>query len=170
MPEMHFTSRLRASFAATTALTLLAATCAQAQDLPAKGQSATDSPKDAEIIVTGTLIRGIAPVGTNVIGISPKDIAVKGAASTNDLMASIPQMSSFNAYQAPSAGFGQPIATTNLRGLGASGGTTTLLLVNGHRIVGSGILQTYPDPSVIPPNMIERVEVIPDGGSSIYGS
>ncbi len=44
------------------------------------------------------------------------------------------------------------------------------MLVNGHRLVGSGILQNYPDVSVIPPGIIERVDVIPDGGSSIYGS
>jgi len=45
-----------------------------------------------------------------------------------------------------------------------------LVLMNGHRLVGAGILQTSVDPSVIPPDAIERVEVIPDGGSSIYGS
>ncbi|RRN60647.1 TonB-dependent receptor plug domain-containing protein, partial [Caulobacter sp. 602-1] len=73
-------------------------------------------------------------------------------------------------FPAVSASFGQPIAQTNLRGLGASGGTPPLVLLNGHRVVGAGILQTYVDPTVIPPGIIDRVEVIPDGGSSIYGS
>lgn len=93
-----------------------------------------------------------------------------GATSTNDLLATIPQISNFNTIPNGGANFGQPIVQANLRNLGASGGTTTLTLVNGHRMVGQGILQTYIDPQIIPPGIIERVEVIPDGGSSIYGS
>jgi len=129
---------------------------------------ATRAAKD--IVVTGTLLRGIAPVGTNVIGVSAKDVVASGAQSSNDLLAKIPQISNFNSIPTGTGGFGQPIVQTNLRGLGASGGTTTLTLVNGHRVVGSGILQTYVDPQIIPPGIISRVEVIPDGGSSIYGS
>ena len=132
------------------------------------GDQAAGDTKD--IVVTGTLLRGIAPVGTNVIAVSQKDVVATGAQSSNDLLAKIPQISNFNAIPTGGGGFGQPIVQTNLRGLGASGGTTTLTLINGHRVVGSGILQTYVDPQVIPPGIIERVEVIPDGGSSIYGS
>ncbi len=124
----------------------------------------------ADIVVTGTLFRGIAPVGTNVVSVSQADVIATGAQSSNDLLATIPQISNFNAIPTGTAGFGQPIVQTNLRGLGASGGTTTLTLLNGHRVVGSGILQTYVDPQIIPPGLIQRVEVIPDGGSSIYGS
>lgn len=129
-----------------------------------------DAAQVREIVVTGTLIRGVAPVGTNVIGVSTADIRATGASSTNNLLATIPQVSNFNSFPSGSASFGQPIAQTNLRNLGASGGTTTLLLLNGHRLVGSGILQTYADPTIIPPGIIERIEVVPDGGSSIYGS
>jgi iron complex outermembrane receptor protein len=137
---------------------------------PAEQRQAAPDQSSSEIVVTGTLLRGIAPVGTNVIGVSRSDVVATGAASTNDLLATIPQISNFNSFPTGSASFGQPIAQTNLRGLGASGGTTTLVLLNGHRLVGSGILQTYVDPTIIPPGMIDRVEVIPDGGSSIYGS
>ncbi len=133
-------------------------------------KASSDSSEVSEIVVTGTLLRGVAPVGTNVIGVSRDDVVATGAASTNDLLATIPQVSNFNSFPAGTATFGQPIAQTNLRGLGASGGTTTLVLLNGHRLVGAGILQTYVDPTIIPPGMIERVEVVPDGGSSIYGS
>ncbi|MBB3360002.1 MULTISPECIES: TonB-dependent receptor domain-containing protein [unclassified Novosphingobium] len=136
----------------------------------ADATSEADNTQVREIVVTGTLIRGVAPVGTNVIGVSTADIRATGASSTNNLLATIPQVSNFNSFPSGSASFGQPIAQTNLRNLGASGGTTTLLLLNGHRLVGSGILQTYADPTIIPPGIIERVEVVPDGGSSIYGS
>jgi len=130
-----------------------------------------DQKADAkDIVVTGTLLRGIAPVGTNVIALTANDVTATGAQSSNDVLAKIPQISNFNSIPTGAGGFGQPIVQTNLRGLGASGGTTTLTLLNGHRVVGSGILQTYVDPQIIPPGIISRVEVIPDGGSSIYGS
>lgn len=114
--------------------------------------------------------QSIAPTGTNLIQFEREDVLATGVASTNDLMATIPQIGNFATIPRGTASFGQPIVQTNLRNLGASGGTTTLVLMNGHRVVGSGILQTYVDPAVIPPGVIERVEVIPDGGSSIYGS
>ena len=142
---------------------------------PQTGDDQTNNDSQAagdgkDIVVTGTLLRGIAPVGTNVLMVSAKDVAASGAQSSNDLLAKVPQISNFNAVPTGGGGFGQPIVQTNLRNLGASGGTTTLTLLNGHRVVGSGILQTYVDPQIIPPGIIERVEVIPDGGSSIYGS
>lgn len=138
----------------------------------AEPQEAQEAPEGAvqDIVVTGTLLRGVAPVGTNVVSISQADVTATGAQSANDLLATIPQISNFNSVPTGQAGFGQPIVQTNLRNLGASGGTTTLTLVNGHRVVGQGILQTYVDPQIIPPGIIQRVEVIPDGGSSIYGS
>lgn len=134
-------------------------------------QSAKADKVDIEsVVVTGTFLRAIAPTGTNLIQFEREDVLATGVASTNDLMATIPQIGNFATIPRGTASFGQPIVQTNLRNLGASGGTTTLLLMNGHRLVGSGILQTYVDPAVIPPGVIERVEVIPDGGSSIYGS
>ena len=37
-------------------------------------------------------------------------------------------------------------------------------------MVGAGVNQSYPDPDVIPPALIERVDVLTDGGSAIYGA
>lgn len=123
-----------------------------------------------DIVVTGTLLRGIAPTGTNVIGISRAAITTTGVANSNDLLARIPQTGLFNQLPTPTADQGLPISRPNIRNLGNSGGSTTLVLVNGFRVVGQGILQTSPDPSIIPPGILDRVDVIPDGGSSIYGS
>jgi iron complex outermembrane receptor protein len=123
-----------------------------------------------EIEVTGTLIKGVAPTGTNVVSVSRDEIVATGAASANDLLASIPQIGNFATLPVGTASFGLPIVRPNIRNLGGSGGSTTLVLVNGHRVVGAGVLQTTADPSIVPPDIIERVEVVPDGGSSIYGS
>ena len=139
---------------------------AQAKTVPAPD----DATEGATVVVTGTLLRGVAPVGTNVIGVNRSDILATGAASSNDLLASIPQVGNFATIPTGTSSYALPIIRPNIRNLGASGGSTTLVLMNGHRLVGAGVLQTSVDPSIIPPDAIERVEIIPDGGSSIYGS
>ncbi|WP_160736752.1 TonB-dependent receptor domain-containing protein [Altericroceibacterium endophyticum] len=55
----------------------------------------------------------------------------------------------------------------NLRGLGQA---ATLVLVDGHRISNTGASQTFTDANVVPLAALERVEVIADGASAIYGS
>ena len=147
---------------------------AMAQEAPAELGRAADNAQPAEsegeIVVTGTLIRGIAPTGTNVIGVNREAILASGAASTTDLLAQIPQLNYFGTVPRANQDAGSPVFYPNLRNLGASGGQDTLVLINGHRMVGQGILATTADPSVIPPAVLERVDVMPDGGSSIYGS
>lgn len=125
-----------------------------------------------DIIVTGTLIRGAAPVGTNVVGLSSADIVNTGATNTNQVLARIPQVSSaFNQLPAlSSTGAARQSVRPSLRNLGAQGGSTTLILIDGHRAVGVGTIESTADPDVIPPGLLERVDVVLDGGSSLYGS
>jgi iron complex outermembrane receptor protein len=126
-----------------------------------------------EIVVTGTLIRGTTePVGTNVITTNQEAIAATGVTTTAQLLQTIPQLGSFNNLQIPSA-IGTGVNRPNLRelpGFESSGGSTTLVLLDGHRMVGMGLTTTSPDPDFIPPGAIERLEIVPDGGSAIYGS
>lgn len=133
------------------------------------------APGDAgEIVVTGTLVRGIAPPGANVIGVTAESVAETGATTTSQMLQTIPQLGSFNTLQTPAGGF--TTVTTNrpnlrnLPGDRTSGSSPTLVLVDGHRVVGAGISVTSPDPDIVPPALIERVEIVPDGGSAIYGS
>jgi iron complex outermembrane receptor protein len=147
---------------------------AQAQDQAQTSVTTEDgaAQDDAEeIVVTGTNLRGVAPVGTNVVSFSEEQVAATGATSTNDVLAKIPQITSnFNRVNpsSPGQGYGITSSTPNIRNIGGTG--TTLVLVDGHRLVGAGILGDFPDPGIIPPGALERVEVVPDGGSSIYGS
>ena len=145
------------------------AQAALAADQDVRPAAATETELE-EVVVTGTLLRGIAPTGTNVIAVSRDDVIANGAASSNDLLASIPQVGNFGTVPRGNQDAGSPLVRPNIRNLGASGGSTTLVLLNGHRLVGAGVLSTSVDPSIIPPGVIERVDVIPDGGSSIYGS
>ncbi|MEJ6011340.1 TonB-dependent receptor plug domain-containing protein [Novosphingobium aquae] len=143
--------------------------------MPAYAQDAAeDEPKDKEIVVTGTLVRGIAPAGASVITVGNEQVAETGASTTAQLLQTIPQVGSFNDFQAPVAA--SNFVTTNrpnlrsLPGFTTAGASPTLVLVDGHRVVGAGISVTTPDPDIVPPSLIERVEIVPDGGSAIYGS
>lgn len=165
---------------AGTALSMLVALPAavQAQDRPPGQEDSstperTDSQEDqADIVVTGTLIRGIAPVGTNELGLSQEDIVASGALSGNEVLAQVPQVTNFfnTVPTVPAASIFFVTQRPNLRDLGGdASGTATLLLIDGHRAVGSGFF-TAPDPDVVPPGVLERVDIVPDGGSATYGS
>jgi iron complex outermembrane recepter protein len=138
---------------------------------PAKPASADAGPA-SDIVVTGTLIRGIAPVGTNVVGLNKDAIIRSGATTTNQILTNIPQISSnFNSTPRATSDFSGTIAPPNIRNLpGVPGSNGTLLLLNGRRFALQGINYTMADPTTIPAGAIERVEVVPDGGSATYGS
>jgi iron complex outermembrane receptor protein len=173
-------SRLRAYLMAGSAAWLAAAGFAQAQTAPSvppvpgvQAPQASQAPQ--EIVVTGTRIRGIAPVGSATIPITRDTIAQQGAASTNDILRDVPQITNFGA-QASQIGGGtiqnSNINNTyansvNLRGLGT---TATLTLIDGHRIAPGGPSAAFVDVDTIPAIALERVEVVADGASAIYGS
>jgi iron complex outermembrane receptor protein len=158
------------------ALMMPALAPAQAQTTPQTApQTATaaDAAPSSEIVVTGTSLRGVAPAGAESLQVSQTDIVASGATSTQALLADIPQLSSFGTL--PYSGIGGTQLTVNredLRNLpeGTGGGSPTLVLMDGHRFAGDGIRQTVPDAGVIPPGMIDHVEVIMDGGSAVYGA
>ncbi|MFQ3195402.1 MAG: iron complex outermembrane receptor protein, partial [Colwellia sp.] len=73
-----------------------------------------------------------------------------------------------NASEAPPSG-GVGSSNVGLRGLGPE---RTLILINGRRLGSSGVrgAPSQPDLSLIPVNMVQRIEVITEGASSIYGA
>ncbi|GAB3113221.1 TonB-dependent receptor [Aestuariicella hydrocarbonica] len=129
-----------------------------------------------EVIVTGTFIRGIKPTGSMPIGVDSSDITASGAVTTNEILATIPQVNNYFNTRAeldPRGAAQTVINRPNLRGLpgfNSASGSTTLILVDGHRITPIGLDQASIDPDIIPGAIIERVEVITDGGSSLYGA
>jgi iron complex outermembrane receptor protein len=149
---------------AIAAAMLGAPAAAHAQDA---GQAAGDVAEfDAEIVVTGTSIRGIPPTGSGLISVSRDDAKLIGAASTPELLATIPQLNSFNTAPRTSNG-GLGSFAPGMRGLPAS---ATLPLMNGHRLISGSTQQTNPDYPFLPELAIERVEIVADGASAIYGS
>lgn len=129
-----------------------------------------ESAAQQAIVVTGTAVHGlVAPIGSPTVQVSQAEVKATGATNTVNLLASIPQMTAFG-----TAPVGQPKATQSfaipsLRNLTTQQGDGTLFLFNGMRMVGGGF-STRPDPAVIPPGSLQRVEVVLGGGSAIYGS
>lgn len=138
---------------------------------PSEGPVAESEP--TEVIVTGTHIRGGSPTSP-VHTITRKDIDQSGYSNVGDVLRSLPE--NFSGGQNPgvigadASGLGNHnqtgASTVNLRGLGTD---ATLLLVNGHRMSADGISQAS-DISGVPMAAIQRIEVVPDGASALYGS
>jgi iron complex outermembrane receptor protein len=133
----------------------------------------TDVSKDAdalqEVVVTGTLIRGIAPTGSPVVTLDNAAIQATGATNTADILATVPAMTSFNTLP---IGGNQEFRSTGATVPGMRGlpGTAVLVLLDGHRLVGDSPLLSTADPSSIPAGGIDHIEIVQDGGSATYGS
>ena len=139
---------------------------------PTQAQGEQAEARLEEVVVTGTSIRNTVPVGTNLITVDREAIADTGAQTMQQILATVPAITGFgNAAQGNfgSADLSGTYAPT-IHGLGASASNGTLVLIDGRRLPLSGINHTLSDPNIIAPLSIERVEVLPDGASSIYGS
>ncbi len=122
---------------------------------------AKESEMLEEVIVTGSRIkRADLDSASPVTVFTDQDIEFSGVTDVGQLLQRMPSMA------------GSPIGTTtnnggdgsvqiDLRGLGE---IRTLTLVNGKRVVDGGDYQT------IPATMIERVEILKDGASAVYGA
>ncbi len=134
---------------------------------PAIAQDSNDEEAAEEIVVTGSRIRGTPVDGPRPVQvISRADIRATGFSSIGDVLQSIPGQGSGLNTTYNNGGSGA--IRVDYRNLGAS---RTLVLVNGRRYVngGSGANASV-DLSTIPLQLVERIEVLKDGASAVYGS
>jgi iron complex outermembrane recepter protein len=135
---------------------------------------ARDKKELEEIVVTGTHIPGVSSVSP-VIEIGREEIDRSGFTTVTDVMLSLPE--NFGGGYNPGTVYNSQINTRysdnptgasvpNLRGLGPG---STLTLIDGHRMA-SGLTGGGADISSIPIDAIERIEVVTDSASAIYGS
>ena len=124
------------------------------------------------IVVTGTRIRGAA-IASPKVTVALDTAKDEGLATLSEAAQSIPQ--NFGGGQNPGVGVVVPAASgvnigggtsLNLRGLGSD---ATLTLLNGRRLAYSASRQSV-DLSAIPAGIVDRIEVVADGASAIYGS
>lgn len=140
---------------------------------PAMAQVATedeesvDSPAPAgAIVVTGSRIKQPnLESATPVTVISNEEFKVTGTTRVEDLVNSLPQVFASQAGQLSNGASGA--ANLNLRGLGTE---RTLVLVNGRRLVPGDPTTSAADINVIPSVLVERVDVLTGGASSVYGA
>src|SRR6476646_4147730 len=148
----------------------------------ATGQaSGAPATPNSEIVITGSRIRH-NPLDLNAprVFVDQADIQKTGLNSINDVLQRLPSAgvgtnshfnNSGNLGNPPNgAGVGAGSAEVDLRYLGS---VRTLVLVDGLRFINGASASGVPgsvDLNSIPASMIERVEVLQDGASSVYGS
>jgi outer membrane receptor protein involved in Fe transport len=120
--------------------------------------------------VTGTHIRDAVPVGANLMQLDTDYLERSGLSTVQDVIRTLPQNFSGGVGEDTSQGNEGNVARSssfNLRGLGSS---ATLVLLNGHRMAPSGISAAFVDVSSIPLAAVEKIEILTDGSSALYGS
>lgn len=132
--------------------------------------SLSPAPTD-QVLVTGTHIRGVDTITSPLISLAAGQIADTGYAGAQSMIDNTLPMSSNNTPRDDytgavlgNYGTGQGI---NLRGLGVG---ATLVLVDGRRQPLAGFYGNFVDVSAVPSSAIDRIEVIADGASALYGS
>lgn len=162
---------------------LISAAPAVAQDsADQQGVSATSAPADQvdestarEIIVTGSRIRqdptrSALPLQV----ITPEDLTREGINSPEQLISYLStngngadNLASNTDVTSGAQRGTNGLSSANLRGQGSS---ATLVLLNGRRVAAHGLTGSAVDVNQIPFAAIERVEVLKDGASAIYGT
>jgi iron complex outermembrane receptor protein len=181
-------SRLRSIAASGTALSiaLLLTETAFAQSVPPvptaspgsaepADQAEEDRPAvptpvvgDPDIIVTGTAIRGVAPIGSNLVSVGAQTIEKTAPVNLSQLVNTVPSISTAGSLAQGENGFSY--YSPQIHSLAGSSSNTTLVIVDGLRLPGGGTQFSQTDPNIIPVSAIQRVEVLADGASSVYGS
>ena len=128
---------------------------------------AEQEAKTEVITVTGSLIGRREVDSPSPISVVDKEkLSAAGLTNVGDVLQKIPAQG--NAINAQNNNGGDGSTRIDLRSLGTA---RTLVLLNGRRVVASGLgADASVDFGTIPLAMIERVEVLKDGASAIYGS
>ncbi|GGI75464.1 TonB-dependent receptor [Shewanella gelidii] len=146
---------------------LIGGAAATAFTMPAV-YAAEEGDKVERIEVTGSRIKrsdleGASPVAT----ISTEDMKVEGNFTVADALRNS-NLNSFGSFSERSGSSAQSQATINLRGAGSE---RTLVLIDGKRFPGSPTLGgASANLNAIPMAAVERIEILTDGASSVYGS
>jgi iron complex outermembrane recepter protein len=127
-----------------------------------------DGARLDQVDVTGSLIHGVQDAVAPLIYLKQQQLAMTDYETVQDALYTQPIIS----LNGPREDLGidandQYGAGLDLRGLGVG---ATLVLVNGQRQPLSGLNGDFVDVSTIPLSAVQRIEVLPDGASAVYGS
>ncbi len=147
------------------------ALCAGGIAAPAVAQQ--QQPQQLQRVeITGSNIKRIdAETVAPVEVITREQIERSGQSTIADVLRNLPSNTGGSFGESNSNSFAPGAAGISLRGLGQK---TTLVLINSRRVSGYGFAQNLQDSFVdlnsIPSSAVERVEILKDGASAIYGS
>ena len=176
-PESALLRGILATSASVIALGVSAPVFAQDDEVEqiADDDSALDDAADDDtIVVTGSRIRKNTFTSTSPLqSVDAETVADLGLVDIQDVLQNTTVVQGvqldqqFNANFVSNAGPGG--SAVSLRGLGAD---RTLLLINGRRVAPAGIegAPSFPDTSILPSSMLQRIDILLDGASSVYGS
>ncbi|WP_164549788.1 TonB-dependent receptor plug domain-containing protein [Altericroceibacterium xinjiangense] len=165
MPRTGRLLRSRALLGGTALAALWLPEFAVAQDASVAG----NVDEERAIIVTGSRVSTGAPVGATATVLGREEITASGAVTIDRVIRELPQVfdlgvSENSRGQAGGSGNITYGNSVNLRGIGPY---ATLVLIDGHRVVNNS---RSTDPSVLPTLGVQRVEIVANGASAIYGS
>lgn len=130
-------------------------------------QTAAAQEAVQRVEITGSSIKRIAKEGAlPVQTLSRKDIEQSGATNVADLVAALPAMQGFITASTSVNGGGGGVQTASVHAIGTA---YTLVLLNGRRMAPYGTGSAV-NLASIPLSAIERVEILTDGASTLYGS
>ncbi len=119
------------------------------------------------IEVTGSRIKRADVEGALPVTVISRDqIDVSGDISVADFLRNT-TFNSFGSFRPQSGSSAQAVANVSLRGVGAA---RTLILIDGRRAPTAPSLGQTQDLNTIPLAAVERIEVLSDGASAVYGS
>ena len=136
-----------------------------ASTLPPEAAEPADDVTDT-IVVTGSRIprRNLTAVSPVTV-VGKDEVVFQGVQSVEELLNRLPQIAPSQGLFTSNGATGT--ATVDLRSLGPA---RTLVLVNGRRLAPGDPFIPDPDVNLIPPTLIQRVEVLTGGATSVYGS
>lgn len=135
---------------------------------------AQDADKTQKIEVTGSLIRRTDKATPSVVqSYSREDIRNSGYGTIENLLRANSAVDTGSVGDGAASGFVAGLSTISLRGLGSQ---STLVLINGRRIAPVGAVDinfgrgSLISVNTIPKSAVERVDILKDGASALYGS
>ena len=168
MTETLLSRRLRRIFASGGAAT---ASIILVMPAPVLAQQTAAAPI-ARVEITGSNIRRAqAETASNVLTVNRNDIERSGKTTVAELLQTLAVDNQGSVPMSFGGGFAAGASGISLRGLGAA---STLVLLNGRRMAPYGLAddgqKVFADLNVIPTDAVERIEILKDGASAIYGS
>jgi iron complex outermembrane receptor protein len=147
--------------------TLAVVAATSASGAYAQQQSTAGAASLEEVVVTGSRLKSANETSISPItSVTAEDIQSTGLTRVEDVLNSMPMVAASQGSSYANGSDGT--ATLNLRNLGAK---RTLVLVNGRRIgPGSADGRNYADINQIPSALIEKIDVLTGGASSVYGA